>query len=414
MASITPTVLIKNKRKSGDWIVVYRLTHKRRSVYIKTSHVITEKNLNKDDTIKQKFVVQYLSQDINEYYSRISNLGIRVDYLTASELKEVITSHKKDICFIEFAEEYVNGLKSNLSPNSVATYRTMLNHLKDYQNGSKLNVMSITGKYVNGFLESLKHEKEITRKTGRGERRYKSRISSSNSLNIIYNRLMTVFYACKRKYNNEELGIITIPHNPFASVTPPKMTSTRKRSLTVIDIRKIRDYEPKLWTETVGRNIFLLSFYLCGMNLADIYANINNMAGDRISYNRAKVKNRRKDNGFISIMIPEEVRHIIEWLQENISKWANVHIMNYSANVGLSSISKNVGISEKATTYYARHSFATIARNDCRCRKEDVAMALNHIDKSHSVTDIYINPDWSIIDDVQKKVIDYINEDLKY
>jgi len=45
------------------------------------------------------------------------------------------------------------------------------------------------------------------------------------------------------------------------------------------------------------------------------------------------------------------------------------------------------------TFYWARHSFARLARNSCRLSKDDVALALNHVDKGHRTTDIYIAKD---------------------
>jgi len=60
------------------------------------------------------------------------------------------------------------------------------------------------------------------------------------------------------------------------------------------------------------------------------------------------------------------------------------------------------------TFYWARHSFATIARNKCRMSKDDIAEALNHVDGEHGTTDIYIEKDWGIVDDVQSAVINFI------
>jgi len=37
---------------------------------------------------------------------------------------------------------------------------------------------------------------------------------------------------------------------------------------------------------------------------------------------------------------------------------------------------------------------------------DDVAAALNHIDSGHRTTDIYIDKDWQIVDDVQRNVLD--------
>jgi hypothetical protein len=46
-----------------------------------------------------------------------------------------------------------------------------------------------------------------------------------------------------------------------------------------------------------------------------------------------------------------------------------------------------------------------LARNSCRMSKDDVGLALNHIDEGHRTTDIYISKDWTIVDEVQVKVI---------
>ncbi len=37
--------------------------------------------------------------------------------------------------------------------------------------------------------------------------------------------------------------------------------------------------------------------------------------------------------------------------------------------------------------------------------KDDVALALNHVDEGHRTTDIYIDKDWGIVDEVQAGVI---------
>ena len=65
------------------------------------------------------------------------------------------------------------------------------------------------------------------------------------------------------------------------------------------------------------------------------------------------------------------------------------------------------GITE-ITYYWARHSFANCARNDCRLSKDDIALALNHVDNGHRTTDIYIAKDWRIVDEVQLKVVNLL------
>lgn len=57
------------------------------------------------------------------------------------------------------------------------------------------------------------------------------------------------------------------------------------------------------------------------------------------------------------------------------------------------------------TFYWARHTFGNTARNVCRMSKDDIALALNHVDEGNRTTDIYIAKDWKIVDDVQRNVI---------
>jgi len=51
-------------------------------------------------------------------------------------------------------------------------------------------------------------------------------------------------------------------------------------------------------------------------------------------------------------------------------------------------VAKSLELGHGVATYYARHSWATIARNDCGVPKEDISMALNHSDPNHKVTDV--------------------------
>jgi len=412
MATITPVILQNNQRKDGRWVVVFRLTHKRKSVYIKTSHLIKEIQLNKDKTIKQKFVIDYLAKDINELHEKVSRLGLKAETYTASQLKDILTATSEVIDFIKFCDACLLELKKELKPNTIGTYLTIINHLKDYQQGVILNASDITAKYIIAFLDYIKKPKSIKRMVGKDssqESQRETKIRSGNSLNTAYFRFSRLFDLCKEKYNDEDIGIIRIPNNPFSRVPVPKMVQTKKRSLSVEDIRKLIEYQAIGWSEMVGKNIFLLSFYLCGINVVDLRNNIHN-AKERFEYNRSKIENRRKDRGFISILVPNEAKPFIDWYTTIAGKWSNSNNLVATSNKGLRSIAKKIGIDNDISTYYARHSFATIARNDLRINKEDIAMALNHVDNEHKATDIYLKTDWSIIDDVQRSVIDLIHQ----
>jgi integrase len=62
------------------------------------------------------------------------------------------------------------------------------------------------------------------------------------------------------------------------------------------------------------------------------------------------------------------------------------------------------------TYYSARHTFGNLARNKCRLPKDDVAQALNHVDHGRKTTDIYLEKDWTIVDEVQNAVLNLLRE----
>lgn len=78
----------------------------------------------------------------------------------------------------------------------------------------------------------------------------------------------------------------------------------------------------------------------------------------------------------------------------------------HKVNAHLKKVGDELGIPD-LTLYAARHSWATIARNECGISMDDVAMCLNH-KSGHDVTDTYIKKDWSRIDRANRKVLDYV------
>ena len=114
--------------------------------------------------------------------------------------------------------------------------------------------------------------------------------------------------------------------------------------------------------------------------------------------------NRRDDRAFISIKVEPELLPYLERYKDSLGDRAFNFFVRYSThkqfvhkvNAHLKKVGDELGIPD-LTLYAARHSWATIARNDCGISLDDVAMCLNH-KSGHDVTDTYIKKDWSIID----------------
>lgn len=193
---------------------------------------------------------------------------------------------------------------------------------------------------------------------------------------------------------------------------------TRKRSLTVDEVRRLRDW-PLDGRQAMYRDLWMLSLYLCGANSVDLLLHAP-LDGNRYEGRRQKTGQR------YDIPVTKEIREIIErWRGKDYMLCpmdTNKSVKNFRRNwnEGLQNIGRDYmphyGYRVKAedapfaglTTYWARHTWATIAAR-LDIPKDVIARCLTH-SWGQTVTDTYIDFDWKKVDDAVKKVIDYINE----
>lgn len=225
--------------------------------------------------------------------------------------------------------------------------------------------------------------------------------------------LRTLFNAARNRYNEEDIGIFRIKHYPFKKYkigSPPPRTKDRNNSLE--EVLAIRDCATKSGSRAeLAKELYMLSFYLCGTNAVDFYQlGGQNIRNGRLEYNRSKTAERRKDNAFISIKIVDKARPLLEkYIGKLTERYSTIGCLNKALSKGMEQICRQIGLSG-VTFYWARHTFANTARNDCRMSKDYVALALNHVDEGNRTTDIYIAKDWKIVDDVQSKVMEKLKE----
>ena len=225
-----------------------------------------------------------------------------------------------------------------------------------------------------------------------------------------------------KHYNNGELGIVRIKTDPFAHISIPKQEATRKRALTAELVGKISQLKDKSVCKGIhhtnrynlAKDMFVLSFCLIGMNSVDIY-NAKEIVDGRIIYNRTKTTDRRIDEARMEVEVPQMVLPIIEKYRDKSGRrlfnfhrdYCDYKAFNKAINKGLKQIGAELGIDD-LEFYAARHSWATLALNKCKIDKYTVHVALNHVDNSMKVTDIYIERDFVNENEANKKVLKYV------
>jgi integrase len=145
---------------------------------------------------------------------------------------------------------------------------------------------------------------------------------------------------------------------------------------------------------------------------------ITNKRNGKLCYNRTKTEGKRKDKAYIEVLINEEILPLLEKYKGgrklfNFSEhYADSDIFLTAVNKGLKSLCLKAGV-PKITVYWLRHTWATIAQNKCGASTELVGFCLNHA-SAHRITEGYIEKDFSPVDILNRKVLNYIFECSPY
>jgi len=413
MATVSAKVFEHHKKADGTYNVKICIQHKSQRRYIDTVHYVVKKQLTSKLCLKDNFVNDLVHEQLKGYRKAISELGERINFFDAEALRDFLRDKDSDIDFIKFCSSHIETSEADGRKGTAHNHRVIRNSLIDYFHRPSVSITEINSNMLNSYEHYLKGERIMKRDNGQdGIKQTKLKGLSDSGLHNHMRDLRTLFNAARNLYNNEDLGIYRIKHYPFKKYKVGSPPLTRKRNNSLEQVRLVRDAicEPGSRAE-LSKEMYMLSFYLCGMNAVDIFQlTKREIRNGRIDYNRSKTQRQRKDNAYISIKIIDEANPLLEKYVDQLStRYVNINGFNKALGMGMVHLRKITGIPE-LTLYWARHTFATIARNSCRMSKDDVALALNHVDSEHSTTDIYIEKDWSIVDDVQIKVVSLLRK----
>lgn len=418
MATFKAVVLKPNAQ--GRYNVKIRVTHLRKNSYVATEFYRTKTQLTKDLELKDDEVKKEINKRIDSFYETMIKLSGRIDQLTAVQLAEYLNSQNEDtsIDFVKFSLDYIERVKKRGQSGTSENLMTALRSFKDYYGADKIYIADITTRKLDQFADYLKTERKVKRVIKGKEQELTLKPMQGVGVRDALGRIRQLFLAAQDEYNDEDRGDFKIKHNPFRKFKMPVAPAAKKRNIQVDDVIKVRDFKPKKPSLRVelAKDILMLVFYLAGINTVDLY-NATILKDNRLVYNRTKTK-RRKDQALTSIRIEPEVLPLIEKYKDETGQrvfkfyqmYKEPDYFNTAVNDGAKVISDELKFPERLTTYFMRHSWATIGRNVCRISKDDIHFALNHSDPDMKITDLYIQTDWSIIDDANRKVLNTLKK----
>ena len=412
--------VVKSQRKSNEcFIVRLRFTLNRRMNTLSRSLFATSEDLTKDLKIKQS---SPLKQEVNDlircYQNKCNKLQIELNNYTIDDVMDFLDGeHQKQqtIDFIKFSREWIASATIKGAPN----YTTAINALVRFVGKEELDINLITLDFLEQFKAFLIGERDARTKKLMQQGK---RVTSNRTLSLYLVSIKKLFNEAKRKFNKKDKNLILIPNSPFEDFKISKQEATRKRAIPADIIKKVwklpyKDMK-KGYKSTCRYNLakdcFILSFCLMGINSADLY-NATEMRGNTIIYNRTKTKARRLDGAKMMVDIPKIVQPLIDKYKDSTGKrlfnfhqfYGDEKTFNKAINSGLKEIGSILEVDD-LEYYAARHSWATIALNKVGIDKYTVHAALNHIDDSMKVTDIYIERDFVNENKANTKVVKYV------
>lgn len=393
------------------YVLRLRITNNRKKVEMSLGVSMTEEELNKiltggkgASSLHSSLIRQWQSQldivkvkllregkkdvDVKELKEAVQAALFPVDQEEKKSAEEEKQAEKLN--WEKYYERYVES-KKNRSYRESCQYT--LNKMRELCDGfSKLKFDDITLKWLNDFDESLIESG-----------------ASQNTRNIHFKNIRT----CLNRAIDEELT----NNYPFRRFKI-RQEETRKRNLPVEELRRLFNYPVEEYQEYY-LDYFKLIFMLIGINTIDLF-NLTSVENGRIEYRRAKT------HRLYSIKVEPEAMEIIDrhrakngnGLLDITDRWKDHRDFQKWCNAALKKIGKvtRTGRGGKKeikpewpelSTYWARHSWATIARvKPLKIPKDDIAQALGHGKKT--VTDVYIEDDRDVIDEANRRVLDWV------
>lgn len=429
-------VCSSRKRQDGTYNVKIRVTHNRKIKRIATSIYVKKEDMTRGMKIKNQSILDELNKIIDSYRSKCNILSLSINSMSIEEVVEFVTrveEDKKDIDFIQFAREHIEKMDAEGRKGTSSNYKCTIKAMIEFTGREVIGVSEITYKFLNDFSKFIIEKKEKANK----EAIAKGRRVTSNCMLCKYTSCIRHLYnQAKLKYNDEERGVIRIPWAPFAKFKVPREEVARKRAIPPFIIKMIADLPYKYRSNmrksieqncryNLAKDCFILSFCLIGMNSVDLY-NCDELKDNMIKYFRTKTATRRDDKAEIHVKVTPFIKNLMEKYEDKTKQkvfrfsrmYVNHTCFNSAINKGLKEIEKDINaelkrmgkdiVIDDLEFYAARHSWATIARNDLKIDKYVVHEALNHVDSKMKITDIYIEKDFTMINEANRKVIDYV------
>jgi site-specific recombinase XerD len=337
-----------------------------------------------------KSIIDELGETINEI-----SVDILIENIKEAWDKKLDSNLKKNlsngILLSECGKILIDRKLKEGKPSTAKWYRESISAFTKFNNGKAIKLFDINVTFLKEF-----------------EMDNKARGNTNNAISSYMRAVRAIYNSAVREDRYVPVK------NPFNHYKIPTSRRTKKKALTKEKIVAIRNLHYKEGSNLWHTQNYLLCMFNCrGMNLIDLAKlRLMDIGENRIFYGRSKTGDP------LSVRITNEFAAILEYYMKGKKENDFIFPIGYDGSVAtfkkyssdrrlvnklLKKIAEDAGIEEKITSYYIRHSWATIAKN-MGISTEIISEGLGH----HSIktTEVYLKSfDNSVLDDANELIV---------
>lgn len=394
MATLNLVVLKARQTAKGDYPIFISVTQNRVVRYIKTEYSIDDLFQFDNGVVvcrkDAKVMNQRLKFVLDEYQEKL-NLIEDHEIYNCSQIKEILEGKIKleqIITVKEYFEQRIKELRKegrgSYADMNVYTLDKVLSILGD------INLQSVTPQVIDKFITGMSGLSNATKQ-------------------------MRLTHLKARINEAIKSGLVKYDIHPFIYTKMPK-PAVKLLDITVEEFNRIRSLETKHKALILAKDAFLLSFYLGGINLADLVA--IDFSRSFIEFTRKKTELSKQGNKVVQLTIPEEAKLIIKKYLKRNGKLDFGYKFTYSnfqryLNRCLKKLAKEVGITSEFSYYSARKTFSQFAF-DLGIKTEIIEYCIGQSMKENRPIYNYVRVMQKQADAAIARVIDYTENPEKY
>lgn len=286
----------------------------------------------------------YIKEELEETERSLSEQG---DY-TCADLTRAYKSRSDMSRFFVYANEKINELVASGRKGTAANYRSAVNAFARFLGNTELLLNDLTKKKIDEFIAF--QEKEG---------------NSPNTVTCYIKQLRAIYNKA------DDDGYVHSANDPFRRVKL-KGSKTAKRAIPKKDIKKIADLnlEGKHKHLELSQDLFLFSLHTRGMSFIDMcYLTKGNIKGNVLFYKRRKtgqllqIRIEPPLKALLRKYVDENSPYLLPLLREKDS-YEEYKYMQRRLNKRIRQIGDMLSFDFPLTFYVARHSWATLARQE--------------------------------------------------